>query len=107
MGIEPRKYTTQTPTRFTCAEGNMDGSDNAALHPGPRRHFLLFRPEASVVVVGCGAQVPARVSPSRLPLTRRCPPQAPAVLHPFLWSKVLEKTVESPRNCTMRFNERQ
>ena len=30
MGIEPRKYTTQTPTRFTCAEGNMDGSDNAS-----------------------------------------------------------------------------
>ena len=28
--MEPRKYTTQTPTRLICAEGKMDGSDNAS-----------------------------------------------------------------------------
>ena len=30
MGIEPRKLTTRTPTRLTCAEGNMNGSDHAS-----------------------------------------------------------------------------
>jgi hypothetical protein len=30
VGIEPRKDTTRTPTRLICAEGNMDGSDNAS-----------------------------------------------------------------------------
>ncbi len=30
MAIEPRKLTTRTPTRLTCAEGNMDRSDNAS-----------------------------------------------------------------------------
>ncbi len=30
MAIEPRKDTTRTPTRLICAEGNMDGSDNAS-----------------------------------------------------------------------------
>ena len=28
--MEPRKHTTRTPTRYKCAEGNMDGSDNAS-----------------------------------------------------------------------------
>src|ERR1700730_15205467 len=28
--IEPRKHTTRTPTRLTCAEGNMDRSDSAS-----------------------------------------------------------------------------
>ena len=30
MAIEPRKHTTRTPTRLTCAEGNMDSSDSAS-----------------------------------------------------------------------------
>ena len=30
MGIEPRKHTTRTPTRLTCAEGNMGTNDNAS-----------------------------------------------------------------------------
>src|SRR5215467_1026455 len=30
--MEPRKHTTRTPTRLTCAEGNMDGSDSASSH---------------------------------------------------------------------------
>jgi len=30
VGIEPRKHTTRTPTRLTCAEGHMDGSDSAS-----------------------------------------------------------------------------
>jgi hypothetical protein len=28
--MEPRKPTTRTPTRLTCAEGNMDRSDRAS-----------------------------------------------------------------------------
>jgi DNA sulfur modification protein DndB len=30
VAIEPRKHTTRTPTRLTCAEGNMDRSDSAS-----------------------------------------------------------------------------
>jgi len=30
VGIEPRKHTIRTPTRLTCAEGKMDGRDNAS-----------------------------------------------------------------------------
>ena len=30
MAIEPRKHTIRTPTRLTCAEGNMDRSDSAS-----------------------------------------------------------------------------
>ncbi len=30
MAIEPRKDTIRTPTRLTCAEGNMDRSDSAS-----------------------------------------------------------------------------
>ena len=30
MAIEPRKLTTRSPTRLTCAEGNMDRSDSAS-----------------------------------------------------------------------------
>jgi len=30
VAIEPRKYTIRTPTRLTCAEGNMDRSDSAS-----------------------------------------------------------------------------
>ena len=41
MAIEPRKHTTRTPTRLTCAEGNMDRSDSAsscAVRRGRRPH---------------------------------------------------------------------
>ena len=41
MGIEPRKHATRTPTRLTCAEGNMDRSDNArscSVRRGRRPH---------------------------------------------------------------------
>jgi hypothetical protein len=30
VAIEPRKDTIRTPTRLTCAEGNMDRSDSAS-----------------------------------------------------------------------------
>jgi hypothetical protein len=30
VAIEPRKHTILTPTRLTCAEGNMDRSDSAS-----------------------------------------------------------------------------
>jgi hypothetical protein len=30
VAIEPRKHTTRTPTRLTCAEGNMDRSNSAS-----------------------------------------------------------------------------
>jgi hypothetical protein len=34
VAIEPRKDTTRTPTRLTCAEGNMDRSGSASFCSG-------------------------------------------------------------------------
>ena len=58
--MEPRKDTTRTPTRLICAEGNMDGSDNASFRPvrrgrrphGTSRNFMHENRETSEIPAG-------------------------------------------------------
>src|SRR5215472_911261 len=50
--IELRKDTTRTPTRFKCAEGNMNGSASASFCSGRRSRRPQTRLETSCTRTG-------------------------------------------------------